>query len=55
MLLIMPVAMVPGIKFDIATPSEASSLAVVYGVVLSPPVCQSDRCWRWRAGVPVRR
>ncbi|WP_428539113.1 TRAP transporter large permease subunit [Rhodopila sp.] len=33
--LIMPVAMVLGIKFGIATPTEASSLAVVYGVVLS--------------------
>lgn len=33
--LIMPVAMVAGIKFGIATPTEASSLAVVYGVVLS--------------------
>ena len=33
--LIMPVAMVMGIKFGIATPTEASSLAVVYGVILS--------------------
>jgi tripartite ATP-independent transporter DctM subunit len=33
--LIMPVAMVMGIKFGFATPTEASSLAVVYGVVLS--------------------
>jgi tripartite ATP-independent transporter DctM subunit len=33
--LIMPVAMVLGIKFGFATPTEASSLAVVYGVVLS--------------------
>lgn len=33
--LIMPVAMVVSIKFGIATPTEASSLAVVYGVVLS--------------------
>ena len=33
--LIMPVAMVLGIKFGIATPTEASSLAVIYGVVLS--------------------
>jgi tripartite ATP-independent transporter DctM subunit len=33
--LIMPVAMVVGIKFGIATPTEASSLAVVYGVILS--------------------
>jgi tripartite ATP-independent transporter DctM subunit len=33
--LIMPVAMVLGIKFGIATPTEASSLAVVYGVILS--------------------
>jgi tripartite ATP-independent transporter DctM subunit len=33
--LIMPVAMVLGIKFGIATPTEASSGAVVYGVVLS--------------------
>ncbi len=33
--LIMPVAMVMGIKFGIATPTEASSLAVVYGIVLS--------------------
>lgn len=33
--LIMPVAMVMGIKFGIATPTEASSLAVVYGVALS--------------------
>ena len=33
--LIMPVAMVAGIKFGIATPTEASSLAVVYGLVLS--------------------
>jgi tripartite ATP-independent transporter DctM subunit len=30
----MPVAMVLGIKFGIATPTEASSLAVVYGIVL---------------------
>ena len=36
--LIMPVAMVLGIKFGIATPTEASSLAVVYGVVLSAVV-----------------
>jgi tripartite ATP-independent transporter DctM subunit len=33
--LIMPVAMVLGIKFGIATPTEASSLAVIYGVLLS--------------------
>jgi tripartite ATP-independent transporter DctM subunit len=33
--LIMPVAMVMGIKFGIATPTEASSLAVVYGAVLA--------------------
>jgi tripartite ATP-independent transporter DctM subunit len=33
--LIMPVAMVLSIKFGIATPTEASSVAVVYGVVLS--------------------
>ena len=33
--LIMPVAMVVGIKFGIATPTEASSLAVVYGLILS--------------------
>ena len=33
--LIMPVAMVMGIKFGIATPTEASSLAVIYGVILS--------------------
>jgi tripartite ATP-independent transporter DctM subunit len=33
--LIMPVAMVAGIKFGIATPTEASSLAVVYGLALS--------------------
>ena len=36
--LIMPVAMVMGIKFGIATPTEASSLAVVYGLVLSAVV-----------------
>jgi tripartite ATP-independent transporter DctM subunit len=39
--LIMPVAMVLGIKFGIATPTEASSLAVVYGVVLSAVVYRS--------------
>ncbi|HET6309227.1 MAG TPA: TRAP transporter large permease subunit [Rhodopila sp.] len=33
--LIMPVAMVMGIKFGIATPTEASSLAVIYGILLS--------------------
>jgi tripartite ATP-independent transporter DctM subunit len=33
--LIMPVAMVLGIKFGFATPTEASSLAVVYGLTLS--------------------
>ena len=33
--LIMPLAMVVSIKTGIATPTEASSLAVVYGVVLS--------------------
>jgi tripartite ATP-independent transporter DctM subunit len=33
--LIMPVAMVAGIKFGIATPTEASSIAVIYGLVLS--------------------
>jgi tripartite ATP-independent transporter DctM subunit len=33
--LIMPVAMVMAIKFGIATPTEASSVAVIYGVVLS--------------------
>jgi tripartite ATP-independent transporter DctM subunit len=33
--LVMPVAMVAGIKFGIATPTEASSLAVVYGLALS--------------------
>ena len=33
--LIMPVAMVLSIKFGIATPTEASSVAVIYGVVLS--------------------
>ncbi len=33
--LIMPVAMVAGIKFGIATPTEASSIAVVYGLVLA--------------------
>lgn len=33
--LIMPLAMVVSIKTGIATPTEASSLAVVYGIVLS--------------------
>jgi len=33
--LVMPVAMVMGIKFGIATPTEASSVAVVYGLILS--------------------
>ncbi len=33
--LIMPVALVAGIKFGIATPTEASSVAVIYGLALS--------------------
>lgn len=33
--LIMPVAMIAGIKFGIATPTEVSSFAVLYGVLLS--------------------
>jgi len=50
--LIMPVAMVAGIKFGIATPTEASSLAVVYGVVLSAAVYRAMpvRTVLWLAG-----
>ncbi len=33
--LVMPVALVAGIKFGIATPTEASSVAVIYGLALS--------------------
>ncbi len=33
--LIMPVAMIAGIKFGVATPTEVSSFAVVYGLLLS--------------------
>jgi tripartite ATP-independent transporter DctM subunit len=46
--LIMPVAMVTSIKFGIATPTEASSLAVVYGAALSTLVY---RGLPWREAV----
>jgi tripartite ATP-independent transporter DctM subunit len=44
--LLMPVAMVVGIKSGVATPTEASSLAVIYGLGLSILVYRS---------VPLRR
>jgi tripartite ATP-independent transporter DctM subunit len=43
--LIMPVAMVASIKTGIATPTEASSLAVVYGLILSVIIYRALSFW----------
>jgi tripartite ATP-independent transporter DctM subunit len=39
--LIMPVIMVVGIKFGIATPTEVSAVAVLYGIVLAAAIYRS--------------
>jgi tripartite ATP-independent transporter DctM subunit len=48
--LAMPVAMVAGIRFGIATPTEVSTFAVLYGLVLSVLVY---RAFGWRRIFPL--